>query len=56
MGANIGKEIEKAKAKEVNELDFRDRGITEVTDDACSYQQIPANIGGLESLIKLNLR
>lgn len=45
MGASLTKEIEKAKAKEVSELDLKGRGITE----------IPPNIGGLESLSKLNL-
>lgn len=45
MGGNLAKELEKAKIKEINELDLRNRGITE----------IPPNIGTLESLIRLNL-
>jgi len=46
MGGNLGKELEKAKAKDVTEIDLKGRGITEITP----------NIGALESLIKLSLR
>jgi Leucine-rich repeat (LRR) protein len=45
MGASLSKELEKAKAKEITELDLKDRGLSE----------IPANIGGVESLVRLNI-
>lgn len=45
MGANLAKELDKAKAKDVTELDLRNRGIS----------NLPPNIGNLESLIRLNL-
>lgn len=45
MGAALGKELDKARAKEVHELDLRNKGITE----------LPPNIGAVETLIRLNL-
>lgn len=45
MGANLAKEIEKLREKQVNELTLKDKGI----------EELPPNIGSLETLIQLNL-
>jgi Leucine-rich repeat (LRR) protein len=60
MGANVQKEIDIARQKELSEIDFRNRGITvrlffKTDNNLANFQDIPPNIGNLEKLVKLNL-
>ncbi|PRP81076.1 hypothetical protein PROFUN_11190 [Planoprotostelium fungivorum] len=45
MGANLSKDLEKAREKGIKELDLHDKGL----------ERIPANIGDIKTLTKLNL-